>query len=90
MHSTSLGEAKSSLPIIENLIEKKLKIVVTTATKVGYDFIESYFENKITHIYAPFDTLWIVLKFLKHFKPKQYILIESDFWPNFIICFVNF
>ena len=84
IHATSVGEFKSSDFLI-NSFYKKYCILITTTTKTASEYAIKNYGDKIIHQYAPFDiSIWIN-RFLKNWKPKLVIWIESDLWPNTIV-----
>ena len=34
--------------------------------------------------YLPYDTGWMCARFLRHFKPRICILMETEVWPNMV------
>ena len=81
IHASSIGEFKSSHSIIEEF-SKKYSILVTTTTKSAADYVKKNYSKKVMHQYAPFDIKIWILRFLKYWKPKIILWIESDLWPN--------
>tara|TARA_B100000963_G_scaffold357780_1_gene380793 strand:- start:10586 stop:11815 length:1230 start_codon:yes stop_codon:yes gene_type:complete len=85
-HVASLGEMKSIYPIIQYYQQKNLDILVTSVTLSSYEFFQNNLKNKNTfHQYAPIDSPLVVSRFLKLWKPKLTIFVESEIWPNMII-----
>jgi 3-deoxy-D-manno-octulosonic-acid transferase len=83
-HAASLGESKSVLPIITYLIQKGHKILITTGTLTSSEAMQSLLPSGAIHQFVPLDSPILVKKFIKYFKPKALILVESEFWPNLI------
>lgn len=86
-HVASLGEIKSIYPIIKYYQKNgEIKILITSVTLSSYTFFEKNLKNKNTiHQYAPLDSPIIISRFLKKWKPKISIFVESEIWPNLII-----
>jgi 3-deoxy-D-manno-octulosonic-acid transferase len=82
-HCSSIGELKSTFPIIDHYI-KKNKILVTTSTLSSSEiFHKRYSDNKnIIHQFAPFDSPQIVKKFFLNWKPNIIFFTDSEIWPN--------
>ena len=80
IHATSVGEFKSADFLI-NKFYKEYKILVTTTTLSAANFAEKNYGDKIIHQFAPLDIIFWVEKFLKKWRPKLVIWIESDLWP---------
>ena len=88
IHSASVGESLSVLPLIEELENNKNinTILITTITLSSSDVIKKKIKNKrkIVHQFLPLDFPIIVKKFIKHWSPNIAIFIESEIWPNLI------
>ena len=85
-HVASLGEIKSIHPIINYYQKKKFKLLITSVTTSSYEYFKNNLKNENTmHQYAPIDSPIIISKFLKLWRPKLTIFVESEIWPNMII-----
>ena len=85
-HVASLGEIKSIHPIINYYQKKKLKLLITSVTTSSYEYFKNNLENENTlHQYAPIDSPIIISKFLKLWRPRLTIFVESEIWPNMIM-----
>ena len=88
IHVASVGEAMSTLPLIENFIqEKKIKkILLTSITLSSGKILEKRYKknSKVVHQFLPFDVPVLTNKFLEHWKPNLSIFIDSEIWPNLI------
>ena len=88
-HAASIGEFKSIIPIIKQLISenKKLKFLITTTTISSGNLAKielKKFEN-IEHRYFPLDINFLIEKFLLLWKPDKIFLVDSEIWPNLIL-----
>jgi 3-deoxy-D-manno-octulosonic-acid transferase len=87
-HGASIGEIKSIVPIIKYLTNKysKMKILITSVTLSSGKIIEKEFKDfeNIHHQYFPLDVPFLAKKFLKSWKPKLVVFIDSEIWPNFL------
>ena len=87
-HGASIGEIKSIIPIIKYLTNKysKMKILITSVTLSSGKIIEKEFKDfeNIHHQYFPLDVPFLANKFLKNWKPKLVVFIDSEIWPNFL------
>ncbi len=83
-HAASVGELKSIIPLLEALrkCNSSCTILVTTCTVTGYEVFHKANIKNSFHCYAPIDTPIAVQRFLKFWKPKLAIFIESELWPN--------
>lgn len=87
----SVGEVNSVLPLIDEFIRKlngdKITILITSGTVTSADVIAKKIKNNVNiiHQFTPIDTYFAIKKFLKYWKPKALITVESEIWPNMII-----
>ena len=84
LHGASVGEILSIIPIVKKLEKnKKIKrILITSSTTSSSLILSRYKFKKIIHKYFPIDTNYLSNKFIKIWKPKLAIFIESEIWPN--------
>jgi len=82
VHAVSGGEVITIRPIIEKLLaSSSYPILITTMTPTGAQQIERLFGNKVHHVYLPYDFTICVKTFLRMFKPKIAIIVETEIWP---------
>lgn len=84
VHACSVGEVRSSYNIIKNFLKNDYKVLVTTNTYLSSLDVKNTFSKNVLHQYLPLDINFFIKKFLKYWKPKKVILIESEIWPNVI------
>lgn len=86
IHSCSVGEAKAASPLLSALKKEypEAFFLVTTTTATGLaEAKRSLFEADAFR-YIPFDFTWIVRRWANKLRPKFFLLIESDIWPNLL------
>ena len=85
-HVASLGEIKSIHKIIKHYQKnKKINLLITSVTTSSAKYFEKNLKNENTfHQYAPIDSPIVIDRFLKFWKPKFSVFIESEIWPNMI------
>ena len=83
-HGASIGEILSIIPIIKFYEKKKFidQILVTSSTLSSSKVLKKYNFKKTIHQFYPIDHIFITNKFLKYWKPKVAIFIESEIWPS--------
>tara|TARA_B100000579_G_C22807256_1_gene843206 strand:- start:529 stop:1665 length:1137 start_codon:yes stop_codon:yes gene_type:complete len=89
IHAVSVGEVNASMSLLRKLIEDfpNFEILVTTTTPTGSKLLLEKLAGKIKHQYLPVDIPFFINLFLKRWKPKMMVLIETEIWPNLIsIC----
>ena len=84
IHSASVGELMSVVPIIRKLEKnKKIKnILLSTSTTSSAKIFKKLRLKKTSHIYFPLDNKYIVKKFIRYWQPELAIFIDSEIWPN--------
>ena len=87
IHSVSVGESLSVLPLIERLARQRpdLTILSTSATVTAAALLARRLPPGVIHQYAPVDTPAISRRFLDHWRPDLMILVEGEIWPNLIL-----
>lgn len=80
----SLGEVVAASPLIQALLDKKLRIMVTTMTPTGSQQVLKRFGDLVSHQYIPYDLPWALRRFFKNLKPRLGIIMETELWPNLI------
>ena len=87
-HAASIGEFKSIIPIIEELIKiDNIEILITTTTLSSGNLAEKVCKNfdKIHHRFFPLDINFLIERFFKEWRPDRIILVDSEIWPNLIL-----
>lgn len=85
VHAVSFGETKAVTPLIKKLKENGAnpKILLTTATETGFE--EGKKIKEVDYCtYMPLDFSYIMKPLLKKVAPEAVVLVESDFWLNFL------
>jgi len=59
-------------------------IIFSTITKTGNDLAKKIFAKDAIVIYFPLDFSFIVKKVIKLIRPKAYVMVETEIWPNFL------
>ena len=91
LHAVSVGEINSAFWLTEQLLKKSrchilLTSTTTTSAKIIADKItqNKLFNERVFHQFLPFDSYFIIKKFLQFWQPKMAIFIESEIWPNIL------
>ncbi|MCV2528442.1 MAG: 3-deoxy-D-manno-octulosonic acid transferase [Candidatus Lightella neohaematopini] len=85
LHAASVGETLSIIPLI-NILKNyypSTPILITNITFTGKSIVSKYF-NHIDNVYLPYDIKFFVNKFIDYVKPKIFIIVETELWPNLI------
>ena len=88
-HGASIGEVKSIFPLVRQILKKKrnIYILISSTTLTSAQVVENEFKNekRVNHVFLPYDIYFLVDIFIKKYKPKVSIFIDSEIWPNFIL-----
>ena len=84
IHMSSVGEFNLSKELIEKLLERKEKIIISVMTDTGKEAVtKAYGNNKnIKIIFFPLDDYFMLRKVYKNFSVKKTVIIETEIWPN--------
>ncbi len=85
LHGASAGEISLLEPLVK-LIERDMPttpLVISAYSSTGLAAARrAYPRHRV--IFFPFDLTFIVSHFLSFFAPRLIVIVESDFWPNFL------
>ena len=86
IHAASVGEAKAAEPLCKELKKafSDSKIIFSSVTETGYNQVKQTNPYVDKQLYLPLDFFWLSKKLVSAIKPKIFILIESEFWPNLL------
>jgi 3-deoxy-D-manno-octulosonic-acid transferase len=90
VHAVSVGETRAAQPLIEQLLRDHpgRRILLTHMTPTGRAtgaslFAESH-GGRVVQAYLPYDIVFVVMRFLRHWTPACCILMETEVWPNLV------
>ncbi|XOF34229.1 MAG: 3-deoxy-D-manno-octulosonic acid transferase [Candidatus Electrothrix sp. YB6] len=87
IHALSVGEVTSALPLARTLRRDmdSAVLVFTTATSSGRKIAESLIAPYADLVCSgPLDLRFAVRRYLAAIRPNLFILVETDFWPNWL------
>lgn len=87
VHAASMGEAKASVPLVQEFIRRGEHVFLTTMTPAGRCAFAEVFSGEsgiAGQSYIPYDTPKAVSQFLRALKPKMAVLVEVELWPNLL------
>ncbi len=87
LHALSVGEITSAQPLLAALRGDMpdVVIIVTVSTKTGEQIARQRLGSLADYILpAPLDFLPTILRFIRLIQPDLFILVETDFWPNWL------
>ncbi len=87
VHALSVGEVTSSLPLVRALRANypEALLLFSATTKTGEELARKSLSGAV-NLFIPFplDIVCITARFLRLISPDLFILVETDFWPNFL------
>jgi 3-deoxy-D-manno-octulosonic-acid transferase len=89
LHAVSVGETRAAEPLVDALLAAypDHTILLTHMTPTGRATGKSLFAKyapRIMQAYLPYDTGWMVGRFISHFTPCLCVLMETEVWPNVV------
>jgi len=86
IHAVSVGEALTARALLADLRERYpgLKIFLSTTTLTGQQIARSQFQDVDAVFFLPFDLPPFVNRTLKLVKPRLFLLMETELWPNLL------
>lgn len=84
VHAVSLGEVVAATPLLESLLAKRYRVLVTTMTPSGSERVLATFADRVQHQYVPYDLPWCLKRFFKQIKARVGVIMETELWPNLI------
>ncbi len=86
VHAVSVGEAVTAVPLVEAIRRRwpDLSVILTTVTPTGARIVSDRLAGVATHRYFPLDLPGPVGRALDSVRPRFFISMETELWPNFL------
>jgi 3-deoxy-D-manno-octulosonic-acid transferase len=86
VHAVSVGASAAAEPLVEGIRRRwpELGIVVSTITPTGVRIVGERLAGTAVHRYFPIDLPGPVRRALDAARPRFFIAIETELWPNFL------
>ena len=86
LHTVSVGETRAAASLVQRLREiyPGHQLLFTHATPTGRASSKLLYGNDVLRVYLPYDYPFAVKCFLKRFRPRIGILLETEIWFNLI------
>ena len=84
IHAVSVGEVLTARPLISDLKRRypNLRMFLSTTTMAGQQLARRNIQNVDAVFYFPFDLGFVVRRTLDLVRPKLFIMMETEIWPN--------
>jgi 3-deoxy-D-manno-octulosonic-acid transferase len=86
IHAVSVGEALTARALIADLREQypALRIFLSTTTLTGQQIARTRIQGVDAVFFFPFDIPFIVRRTLDLVRPRLFIMMETEIWPNLL------
>src|SRR5882724_1383104 len=86
IHAVSVGEALTARALAADLKTRypRLRLFLSTTTMAGQQVARGKLSNVDAVFYFPFDWTFIVRRTLNLVKPRVFVMMETEIWPNLL------
>lgn len=86
IHAVSVGEVLTARALLAELRERypRLRIFLSTTTMTGQEIARNNLQYVDAVFYFPFDFSFIVNRTLRLVKPRLFLMMETEIWPNLL------
>jgi 3-deoxy-D-manno-octulosonic-acid transferase len=87
IHAVSVGEVLTARALLPQLKERypRLRLFLSTTTMTGQQIARGGLPHVDGVFYFPFDLVFIVNRTLRLVKPRMFIMMETEIWPNLLL-----
>lgn len=86
VHAVSVGEVLAARPIVSELKVRypNLRVVLSTTTRTGQAIAAQQVTDADARFYMPFDWTFAVRRTLDVIRPRLFLMVETEIWPNLL------
>jgi 3-deoxy-D-manno-octulosonic-acid transferase len=86
IHAVSVGEALTARALAADLKERypRLRLYLSTTTIAGQQVARRSLQHVDAVFYFPFDWAFIVRRTLNIVRPRVFVMMETEIWPNLL------
>jgi 3-deoxy-D-manno-octulosonic-acid transferase len=89
IHAVSVGETRAAQPLVNAYLARGETILLTHMTLNGRRtgaalFAQAIAAGQLRQVYLPYDLCWAVANFIRTFKPKLGLFMETEAWPTIV------
>lgn len=84
VHAVSVGEVGASIPLLRKLKELHgdIPVILSTITDTGRKVAIEKVPEGTAVVYLPFDLGSVLARVVRRMRPRIFIVIETELWPN--------
>jgi len=86
LHAVSLGETRAAEPLLRALRQRhpECDLLITQMTATGREAARQLLDGSAQVAWLAYDYPFAVRRFLRHFRPRLGILMETEIWFNLV------
>jgi len=87
IHAASAGETAAAAPLVRRLraLFPDSPLLFTVTSRYGKEMAERRLAGVVDGIcFSPLDLPLFCIRFLNRFRPRLYVMVETDLWPNLV------
>jgi 3-deoxy-D-manno-octulosonic-acid transferase len=89
VHAVSLGEVRAAAPLVQAFLDRGEAVVLTHLTPAGRReahraFAAEIAAGRLASVWMAVDAGWALAGFLRAFRPRLGLVIETEHWPGMI------
>ena len=86
LHAVSVGETRAAEPLVRALLARhpECELLLTQMTATGRETAQQVYGDDVRVAWLAYDYPSAVRRFLRHFRPRLGILMETEIWFNLV------
>ncbi|MDI6851364.1 MAG: glycosyltransferase N-terminal domain-containing protein [bacterium] len=84
VHCSSLGEVMAAKPLVDCFLMRQLRVLMTVFTSSGSNKAQELWKGKVKILRFPLDSYFHLKKIIDRTKPKIFVNLETELWPNLL------
>ncbi len=86
LHAASVGEIVATSPIVKEIRRELpgIPVLISVVTASGYAMAKRIITEADSIIFFPLDLPWLSRRVIARIKPRIFLPVETELWPNFL------